>query len=422
MNVIPVSDAGRLAELFRGGWDPPETVVGRVGSIVRDVRLRGDEALVAYTREFDAPDFTDSLLRVSIPSLPEAARLVPDEIARGLELARSRVSRFHAAQLRDDIAYADEDGTEYRFAYRALDSIAAYVPGGTATLPSSVIMAIVPAKVAGVRRAIVLTPPQHDGTVPDAVRFACALCGADELYAVGGAQAIAAAAYGTASVARVDKIVGPGNLWVTEAKRQVYGACAIDGLAGPSEVLIVADDAANVDLVTAELLAQAEHDTLARVVLVSRSETLLHACAQALDALDLSALPRGEILAGVIQHGCYLVHAPSDGDVLDVIDRFAPEHLCLYVRNPQAYLPHVRRAGAIFVGTQTPVAAGDYLAGSNHVLPTSGAARFSSGLSTADFVRTFSVVQNSAARMRADAPTIRLLVAPKSHSNWSADS
>jgi histidinol dehydrogenase len=411
ISVVSALDRQALAGLYRGGWDAPADVTTRVAQIVADVRKRGDAALVDYTRRFDDPAYDISRLRVPIPMFEQARGLVPHEIVEGLALARERVEAFHRRQLRADVEYSDDDGTFYAFRYRPLDSIAAYVPGGTAALPSSVIMNVVPAKVAGVSRTIVLTPPQRDGKIAPAVLFACWLCDVDELYAVGGAQAIAAAAYGTESIQRVDKIVGPGNIWVTEAKRQVFGACAIDGLAGPSEVLVVADETANVDFVVAELLAQAEHDPLSRVAVVSESRELLDACAQRLNDLDAASMPRGEIIAAVLERGTYLVQALKRKHVFKVIQRFCPEHLSLQVQDPQAYLPHIKRAGAVFVGEHTPVASGDYIAGTNHVLPTSGAARFSSGLHTDDFMRTFSVVQNSTQRMNGDARTLAALAA-----------
>ena len=409
LSIVSALDRQALAGLYQGGWNPAPEVTKRVADIIADVRKRGDSALVDYTRRFDDPAYDISKLRVPIPMFEQARALVPHEIVEGLALARERVEQFHRRQLHGDVEYADEDGTQYAFRYRPLDSIAAYVPGGTAALPSSVIMNVVPAKVAGVSRIIVLTPPQRDGKIAPAVLFACWLCDVDELYAVGGAQAIAAAAYGTESIGRVDKIVGPGNVWVTEAKRQVYGACAIDGLAGPSEVLVVADDSANVDFVVGELLAQAEHDPLARVAVVSESRELLEACAKQIADLDVQALPRGDIIASVLEHNTYLIHAAKHKQVFKVINRFSPEHLSLQVREPQEYLPRIHHAGAIFVGGQTPVACGDYIAGTNHVLPTSGAARFSSGLHTDDFMRTFSIVENSAQRMAADARTLAAL-------------
>jgi histidinol dehydrogenase len=267
----------------------------------------------------------------------------------------------------------------------------------------------VPAKIAGVARVVVATPPKRDGTIDPAILFACSLCGADELYAIGGAQAIAALAYGTQRLARVDKIVGPGNVWVTEAKRQVFGTCGIDGLAGPSEVLVVADASSKAEFVAGEMIAQAEHDPLARVAAVSEDRGVLERVAALLDGPFATECGRGEIVDRVLASRAYLVHASDTATVLEVIDRFAPEHLSLQVREPWALVPKIARAGAIFVGDDTPVAAGDYIAGSNHVLPTSGAGRFSSGLRTADFYRTMSLIENSPARMRADAEALAAL-------------
>jgi histidinol dehydrogenase len=409
LEIRQAGDHEALKDLYRSGWDSPPDVSAKVARIIADVRERGDAALVDYTRRFDDPAFDVSRIRVPIPMHEQARTLVPHEIAAGLAQARERVEAFHRRQLNDDVHYTEDDGTQYALRQEPLDAVAAYVPAGTAALPSSVIMNVVPAKIAGVRRVIVLTPPQKDGKVAPAVLFACWLCDVDELYAVGGAQAVAAAAYGTQSIARVDKIVGPGNVWVTEAKRQVFGACAIDGLAGPSEVLVVADDSANVEYVTGELLAQAEHDPMARVAVVSESRALLDACAQLLEAMKFESADRAEIISTVLERGTYLIHARSRRQLFDVIEAFAPEHLSLQVENPAEFLPNIRHAGAVFVGSHTPVACGDYIAGTNHVLPTSGAARFSSGLRTADFLRTFSVVQNSPARMQQDAPVLAAL-------------
>lgn len=409
LEILQAADREGLRDLFRGGWECAADVSARVARIIGDVRERGDAALVEYTRRFDDPQFDSSKIRVPIPMHEQARALVPHEIAAGLAQARERVEAFHRRQRVADVEYTDEDSTRYAFRSQPLDSIAAYVPAGTAALPSSVLMNVVPAKIAGVGRVIVLTPPQKDGKVAPAVLFACWLCDVDELYAVGGAQAVAAAAFGTQSIARVDKIVGPGNVWVTEAKRQVFGACAIDGLAGPSEVLVVADESANVEYVTGELLAQAEHDPMARVAVVTESRALLEACAQLLESMKFEDGDRGEVIAEVLRRGTYLIHARSRRQVFDVIEAFAPEHLSLQVENPEEYLPHIRHAGAVFVGSQTPVACGDYIAGTNHVLPTSGAARFSSGLRTADFMRTFSVVENSRERMLGDAATLAAL-------------
>jgi histidinol dehydrogenase len=409
ISIVEAHDELALAGLYAGGWDPPAEIRSTVASIVSDVRARGDAALVSYTRRFDYGDASPATLRVTIPKSSEAASALPPEIVAGLRLARERVSAFHELQRGGDLERRDADGTYSALLVRPLGAIGAYVPGGTATLPSSVIMTVVPAKIAGVPRIVVTTPPKRDGSIDPAILFACALCGVDELYAVGGAQAIAALAFGTETVAKVDKIVGPGNAWVTEAKRQVFGMCGIDGLAGPSEVLVVADADANPEFVAGEMVAQAEHDPLARVAAVSEDRALLERVAALLNGAFATACGRSEIVERVLAERAYLVHAHSNADVLAVIDRFAPEHLSIQTRDPWALVPEIARAGALFLGADTPVAAGDYIAGSNHVLPTSGAGRFSSGLRTADFYRTMSLVQNSRARMQSDAPALAAL-------------
>jgi histidinol dehydrogenase len=407
--VVEARDEAALAGLYAGGWAPAPDVVESVAAILAGVRARGDDAVVAYTRRFDDPSATQPSLRVAIPTLPEAEPLVPAEIARGLRLARERIAAFHERQRPAEIELRGADETRIALLVRPLGAIGAYVPGGSAVLPSSVLMTTVPAKIAGVPRVVVTSPPRRDGTMHPAILFACALCGVDELYAVGGAQAIAALAYGTGTIARVDKIVGPGNAYVTEAKRQIFGTCGIDGLAGPSEALVVADSDADPEFVAGELCAQAEHDPDARVAAVSDDRALLEAVAILLDGDFARKLPRWPIVERVFAERAFLVHANDRREIFEVIDRFAPEHLSLQVRDPQSFVPEISRAGAIFVGAQTPVAAGDYIAGSNHVLPTSGAARFSSGLRTADFYRTMALVENSDARMQADAGVLAAL-------------
>ncbi len=409
MKITAATDAAGLRGLYAGGWDPPAAVVDGVRAILADVRARGDDALLDYTRRWDHAEATLVTLRAEIPSRKHARRLVPEQIAAGLELARERIADFHARQLPAVIDYHAHDLTRYAFLARPLAAVGAYVPGGSASLPSTVLMTVVPAKVAGVERVVVVTPPQRGGGVNPAVLYACALTDVDELYAVGGAQAIAALAYGTATLAPVDKIVGPGNVYVTEAKRQVFGTCGIDGLAGPSEVLVVADARAKPELVAGEVVAQAEHDPLARVAAVSRDRALLERVAALLDGAFGRASGRDDIVGKVLDERAWLVHADTDAQILDVIERFAPEHLSLMVDDPYDWVPKIRSAGAIFVGDHTPVAAGDYLAGTNHTLPTSGAARFSSGLRTADYLRTMTLVENTRARMEADAELLAAL-------------
>ncbi len=411
MKITDARDADGLRALFAFGWETQASIRDRVAAIVADVRRRGDEALVDYTREFDYADAGVSAILRPVPRLDEARAAIPEAIAAGLEFARSRIATFHERQRARDETIVESDGTRSGLLVRPLSSIGAYVPGGTATYPSSVFMTVVPAKVAGVERVVVATPPGKDGTIDPAVCFACSLCGVDAILAAGGAQAIAVLAYGTASVAPVDKIVGPGNVYVTEAKRQVFGICGIDGLAGPSEVLVVADARSNPRYVAGEMLAQAEHDPLARVATVSRDRALLKAVAELLEGDFARETGRGKIIETVLATSAYLILAHSDDELLDVIERFAPEHLSLQTSDPWALVPRIRRAGAIFVGDDTPVAAGDYIAGSNHVLPTSGAGRFSSGLRTADFYRTMSIVENSRERMHHDRETLAALAA-----------
>jgi len=407
--IVDARDRDALVPLYTGGWDPGSEIVEGVRAILAGVRESGDPVLVELTRRFDDPAFTLERLRVEIPSPQAARRLVPSEVAEGLTLARERVASFHEKQRAADVAYVESDGTRYELVTHPLRAVGAYVPSGTAPLPSSAIMTVVPAKLAGVERVAVASPPSaKTGQVNPAVVFACALCGADELYAVGGAQAIAAFAFGTQTIARVDKIVGPGNVWVTEAKRQVLGSVGIDGLAGPSEVLVVADASSRAEYVAGEMLAQAEHDPRARVAAVSTDRAILERVADVLAGARAVA-GRDEIVAQVLAKRAYLIHAHDDEEVLEVIERFAPEHLSIQTQAPHALAERVRCAGAIFIGPETPVAAGDYIAGTNHVLPTAGAARFASGLRLADFTRTTAIVENSAQRMRSDAPVLERL-------------
>jgi histidinol dehydrogenase len=409
MIFTDAGDERALAPLYAGGWDAPREIRERVTAILDDVRDRGDAAVIDMTQRFDDPSASVATLRRDVPSRKHARGLVPEAIAAGLELARERITDYHARQKPAEIRYRTADLSEYAFLSVPLHSIGAYVPGGSASLPSTVLMTVVPAKVAGVERVVVTTPPQRDGSINPAILYACSLCEVDELYAAGGAQAIGALAFGTATVPPVDKIVGPGNVYVTEAKRQVFGVCGIDGLAGPSEVLVVCDERARPEFVAGELVAQAEHDPLARVAAVSRDRAVLDAVAALLTGDFARETGRGEIVERVLAERTWLIHAASEAQIFDVIERFAPEHLSLQVADPWSFVPRIRRAGAIFIGDHTPVASGDYIAGTNHTLPTSGASRFSSGLRTADYYRTMSVVENSAARMAADAETLTAL-------------
>jgi histidinol dehydrogenase len=400
------ADNAALAGLLDAGWSPPAAIGAEVASIIEDVRARGDEAVVEYTRRFDNENYAASMQRVPIRMADATRSLLPREIVDALEVAKDRITRFHRRQRQPDIAYAEEDGSRYALARRPLRSVAVYAHrSGPA---AAVLMGAVPAKLAGVARVIVLSPPQEKG-LPAAVLFACALCGVDELYAIGGAQSIAAAAYGTKSVEKVDKIVGRGGLWTTEAKRQVFGRCGIDSLAGPAEVLVVADDGANSEFIVGELLAQAERPGVTRLAVLSESRALLEAVAQLIDTLNLQTVERSDAVSAAMLQHCHLIAVQSREELFDVLNRFAPAYLCLQVRDATAYLEHVTCAGTVFVGDMTPGASGEYLAGTNHTAPTGGTARFSSSLSLADFTRTVSIVENSQERAAADGPALASL-------------
>ena len=401
LNVINASDRVKLAGIARTGWKPAPELVRSVAAVLEDVRLRGDTALVEYMRSICDGQFDGSKLRVPIPMTEQARALVPVEIADALRLAKQRITKVHERERHADVNWIDDDGTRYGLRYRPLDSVAIYVPGGSNA--SAVLMSAIPAKIAGISRIAVLAHPDATGSIHPAVVFAASLCEIDELYAVGGPHAVAAAAYGTQSIAPVDKIVGNAPPVVTEAKRQVFGMCGIDMLSGPPEVLVIADDGANSELVTGELLAQAERDRSARIAVVSQSRPLLDAVAQLIDTLDVKTLPRGDVIAEVVGGACYLIHAENRNELFEAANGFAPERVALHVRDAEPYLAQLRRAGAVFVGDMTPIACGDYLSGTNNVQPSYGAARFSSGLSLADFTRNFSVVENSRERMLQDA-------------------
>ncbi|TAM91957.1 histidinol dehydrogenase [bacterium] len=397
------------AGLYARGWEPPAQAVAAVRAIVDAVRERGDAALAEYTRRFDGAELASGT-RVSVPPYQEAKGLVSPEVAAAFELARARIVTFHERQRVQSQLQPEGDGSVSGWLVQPLRRVGLYVPGGSAVLSSSVLMNSIPAHVAGVAEIVVCSPPGRDGRLSDAVLFACALCPwITEVHAVGGAQAIAALAYGTQAIAPVEKIVGPGNVYVTEAKRQVYGTVGIDSLAGPSEVLVVADERARPEFVAGELLAQAEHDPRARVVAASPSRVLLDAVAALLEGSFARQTGRDEILEASLRDGTWLVDCASLDQAIEVANSFAPEHLSVQTSDPWRLLGRFRNAGAIFLGDWTPVAAGDYVAGSNHVLPTSGAARYASGLRVADFARTVSVVAYSRERMAHDAAPLAAL-------------
>jgi histidinol dehydrogenase len=382
----------------------PASITDAVTDILQGVRARGDAALLEYTAHFDgfaAP--SAAALSISTDEMAAAERALPPDVRAALAYAAERIERYHTAALPKSWRMTDEHGSILGQEVRALDRVGVYIPGGRAAYPSTVLMTAVPARVAGVREIVLVTPPAPDGTVQPAVLAAARVAGVTEGYRLGGAQAVGALAYGTASVRRVDKIVGPGNVYVALAKARVFGEVGIDMVAGPSEVVVVADAAADPAWIAADLLAQAEHDPMARSVLLTDAPALLDGVRTAL-ARQLERLPRRAIAAQALEANGALVLVDGLDAAVDLANRLAPEHLELMVSVSAALLPRVRHAGAVFVGAHTPEVVGDYVAGPNHVLPTAGTARFASPLGTEDFVKRSSVIEYSRSGLAAALP------------------
>ena len=378
-----------------------------VAAIIDDVRKRGDAALIDYTQRFDRVTLTADTLRLSVDEIAAMAAMAPAETVAALRLAAERIESFHRKQLPEGIDYTDASGVRLGMRWRPLASAGLYVPGGTAAYPSSVLMNALPARVAGVGR-LVMVVPAPDGVLNPLVMAAAHLCGVDEVYRVGGAQAVAALAYGTTSIAPVDKIVGPGNAYVAAAKRRVFGRVGIDMIAGPSEILVVADKHNDPAWIAADLLSQAEHDVAAQAILVTDDTGFAAMVARAVEG-HLATLPRAAIARGSWDaHGAIIVVGDWD-EAVALVDRIAPEHLELAVDGAEALAQRVNHAGAIFLGRYAPEAVGDYIAGPNHVLPTARSARFASGLSVFDFLKRTTLVGCDADGLAALAPAaIRL--------------
>jgi histidinol dehydrogenase len=378
-----------------------------VAAIIADVARRGDAALIDYTSRFDGVELRVSGLRLTRREIAQGAAAAPPATVAALRLAAERIESFHRRQLPPAIDYVDALGVRLANRWRPIAAAGLYVPGGTAAYPSSVLMNAIPAKVAGVER-LVMTVPAPGGVLNPLVLAAAELVGIDEVYRVGGAQAIAALAFGTATIAPVDKIVGPGNAYVTAAKRRVFGRVGIDMIAGPSEILVVADRRNNPEWIAADLLSQAEHDDAAQAILLTDDAAFAVEVDAAVDR-HLTRLPRAEIAgASWREHGAIILVADWD-EAVPLIDRIAPEHLELAIDEADSLAERVHHAGAIFLGRHTPEAIGDYLAGPNHVLPTARSARFASGLGVLDFLKRSSLVRCDAASLAALAPAaIRL--------------
>ena len=363
---------------------PTMNVTDTVAEILRNVRERGDEALREYTEKFDHTQL-ESLV-VTEEEMWEALDEVDPDFMRILRRAAENIRKFHSRQVRNSFIINDEDGILTGQKVIPVDRAGLYVPGGTAVYPSTVLMDVIPAKIAGVKEVILTTPPGRDGKINPAVLAAASVAGADRIVKIGGAQAIAALAFGTKSVPKVDKIVGPGNAFVAEAKRQVYGLVSIDMIAGPSEILVVADGKSNPAWVAADLLSQAEHDKVASAVLVTDSAELAEKVSEEIEK-QIPELIRSEIARVSIDQNGKIIVADDLRAAIEIANEIAPEHLELCVDNPFDYLDGIRHAGSVFLGRNCPEALGDYLAGPNHTLPTQGTARFSSPLSVDDFVK-----------------------------------
>jgi histidinol dehydrogenase len=398
--MIKIVEAGaslleRILERKIAGMEEARAVVARVLAAVRE---RGDEAVCEFTVSFGGPAVAPVALRVSEDEIAEAYRQVDDDFLAALRLALENVTAFHRRELRRSWLEAGTEGVILGQLVRPLKRVGIYVPGGTAAYPSSVLMSAVPARVAGVAEIAMVTPPAADGTVSPYTLVAAAEAGVTEIYRVGGAQAVAALAYGTAAIRKVDKITGPGNIYVTLAKQQVYGIVDIDMLAGPSEVLVVADGTAKPDWVAADMLSQAEHDRMAAAVLITPDRELARRVQEEIER-QVPALPRREVISHSLAEYGFIVITADLKEALELANRFAPEHLELMVAEPFRWLPLVENAGAVFLGHHSPEAVGDYLAGPSHILPTGGSARFFSVLGLETFLRRTSVISYTPAAL-----------------------
>ena len=394
--------AAEFAALLGGKREVEEQVDDAVAAILADVRARGDAAVIDCTRKFDRLDLTPATMRVSASDCDAAEKSCAPARLDALRLAAARIEAYHRAQLPRSDEWRDAQGVRLGARWNALGAVGLYVPGGTAAYPSSVLMNAIPAKVAGVAR-IAMVVPSPDGKLNPLVLAAAKLAGVTEIYRIGGAQAVGALAYGTATIAPVDKIVGPGNAYVAAAKRRVFGTVGIDMIAGPSEILVVADSHNDPAWIAADLLSQAEHDEAAQSVLVTDDAAFADRVAAAVET-QLASLPRAAIARkSWDRHGAIIVVAKLN-DAISLVDHIAPEHLELAVENPDALAAQIRNAGAIFLGRYTPEAVGDYVGGPNHVLPTSRSARFSSGLGVLDFMKRTSILGCDADALNAIGP------------------
>ena len=402
LNAADKSFASDFQKLLFAKRDEEDDVATVVRGIIADVRARGDDALVELTNKFDHAGVTKDALKLTAGEIGAALAQVGKAELAAIETAAQRIESYHKRQMPQDLRYTDETGAQLGWRWTSVDSVGLYVPGGTASYPSSVLMNAIPAKVAGVDRIVMVTPASG-GKLNPLVLAAAQRGGISDIYRIGGAQAVAALAYGTQSIKAVDKIVGPGNAYVAAAKREVFGQVGIDSIAGPSEILVIADAANNPDWIAADLLSQAEHDASSQSILITDDAAFADKVDAAARA-QLALLPRREIAEKSWSANGAIILVKRLDDAAPLADAFAPEHLEIATADPENLLKKVRHAGAIFLGRYTPEAMGDYIAGPNHVLPTSRTARFSSGLSVLDFMKRTTILGLDAKSMAAIGP------------------
>lgn len=402
LNTLNTGFESDFASLMADRSSEERSVAEPVRAILADVRARGDEALCDYTARFDRLTLPADKLRISAEEIAREADRVPADLMEALKTAARRIEAFHAAQMPKDLDFTDDEGIRLGMRWTALDAVGLYVPGGKAAYPSSVLMNALPARVAGVKR-VAMCVPAPDGVLNPLVLAAARLCHVEEIYRIGGAQAVGAMAYGTERIAPVDRIVGPGNAFVAEAKRQVFGHVGIDSIAGPSEVVVVADGNNDPRLAAIDLLAQAEHDEQAQAILITTDAAFGDAVSQAV-LTELQTLPRTAIAAkSWADHGAIIV-VKDLNEAARIVNQLAPEHLEVLLDEPRAFSALVRHAGAIFMGRYCPEAVGDYVGGPNHVLPTSRTARFASGLSVFDFIKRTTTIETDESGLKKIGP------------------
>lgn len=380
-----------------------QSVAEPVKAILADVKARGDAALCNYTSRFDHFTLTAETIRITPEEISHSAAQIAPETKTALELAARRIRAFHQAQLPQNLDYTDEEGLRLGMRWTPLDAVGLYVPGGKAAYPSSVLMNALPARVAGVKR-LAMCVPTPGGLLNPLVMAAAQLCNIEEIYRIGGAQAIGALAYGTGTITPVDRIVGPGNAYVAEAKRQIFGHVGIDSIAGPSEVVVVADGRNNPHLVAIDLMAQAEHDEQAQAILVTTDPIFADQVEMAVEQA-LKTLKRAAIAQKSWDHHGVIITTRNDDEIADIVNRLAPEHLEILIEHPRKFSEKIRHAGAIFMGPFCPEALGDYVGGPNHVLPTSRTARFASGLSVFDFLKRTTSIETDEKGLQAIGPS-----------------